>query len=169
MRYLTVGLGIRQGSKVSHKFADALYLKEVRGCEMSKKRLHAPSSPESELIEIYEDLSSLDEAVRLRAAQALVVKHVQSGTFRDQNVLRILRRLLRGLSSGRKAARIGFSIALTESLTRVCKNSGQAELDLEVPATLFRNLKEQTDVNIQSSKQVGSKGLANRPSTDFAG
>lgn len=121
---------------------------------MSKKRPHESSTQDSQLIEIFEDLSSLDENIRLTAAHTLIVKHVESRTFEDPLVERILRRLVRGLSSGRKAARVGFSVALAESLNSLIKNASHAQAVSNVSASLLQSLRDQTEVNFQSTKQV---------------
>ncbi|PYH78239.1 hypothetical protein BO82DRAFT_291688 [Aspergillus uvarum CBS 121591] len=70
-------------------------------------------------IEIYEDLASETDAVRLQAAAALVAQFTPDQAPTAEHIDRALARLFRGLCSSRKAARIGFSIALTEVLVQV--------------------------------------------------
>ena len=79
---------------------------------MTKKRPREKRDVNIQLVEIFEDLASESEEVRLKAATLLLARENLS---RD-DVLETLRRLIRGLCSGRKAARPGFSIALTEFL-----------------------------------------------------
>ena len=86
---------------------------------MSKKRRREPANVDVKLVEIYEDLASENDEIRLKAAQALVSKFTPDQEPTDEQVEKALQRLFRGLSSGRKAARIGFSIALTEILSQV--------------------------------------------------
>lgn len=68
-------------------------------------------------VELYEILSSEDAAERLNAATAII-----SGLFDGEGVeeatlqRHLERRLFRGLASGRKGARLGFSLVITEIL-----------------------------------------------------
>lgn len=69
-------------------------------------------------MDLYDDLASNDEEVRIKAAEALVNKILQgekSGNpEKGTDLLYALKRLVKGLSSGRESARLGFSVALTE-------------------------------------------------------
>jgi DNA polymerase phi len=85
---------------------------------MSKKRPREVTAPDTRLIEIYDDLANEDEEIRLKAAHALLSQFSSKDTTIEQRKT-ILKRLFRGLCSGRKAARLGFSIALTEFLSQV--------------------------------------------------
>ncbi|KKK26584.1 hypothetical protein ARAM_007229, partial [Aspergillus rambellii] len=84
-----------------------------------KKRRREPFNVDTKLVEIYEDLASENDEIRLKAAQALVSQFTPDKEPTDELVKRALQRLFRGLCSSRKAARIGFSIALTEILSQV--------------------------------------------------
>jgi DNA polymerase phi len=86
---------------------------------MSKKRRREHVSVDVQLVEIYEDLSNEDDEVRLNAAQKLVSRFSSEQNPSEEQIEKALKRLFRGLCSGRKAARIGFSVALTELLTQV--------------------------------------------------
>ena len=81
---------------------------------MGHKRRRENVTEVSKRTEVYEDLAHLDAPVRLKAAQTLLTE-VVPGADTDQ-LKEILRRLFRGLCSGRKAARLGFSVALTGML-----------------------------------------------------
>ncbi|KAI9367618.1 DNA polymerase phi-domain-containing protein [Aspergillus egyptiacus] len=85
----------------------------------SKKRRREPVNVDTKLVEIYEDLASENDEIRLKAAQALVSQFTPDKKPTEEQVRRTLQRLFRGLCSSRKAARIGFSIALTEILSQV--------------------------------------------------
>lgn len=85
---------------------------------MSKKRPREATAPDTRLIEIYDDLANEDEEIRLKAAHALLSQFSTKETTIEQQKT-ILKRLFRGLCSGRKAARLGFSVALTEFLSQV--------------------------------------------------
>lgn len=59
----------------------------------------------------FESLTSDDEQTRLEASYAILsgLEHKSAETCH-----KVLERLLKGLASGRKSARIGFSVTLTE-------------------------------------------------------
>ncbi|KAL8667479.1 MAG: hypothetical protein Q9202_000695 [Teloschistes flavicans] len=87
--------------------------------DATKKRRRGLSSVDTQLVEIYEDLSNESENIRLKAARALLHKcSPDNGRLPDGKLSEVVRRLIRGLCSGRKAARLGFSIALTELLAQ---------------------------------------------------
>jgi DNA polymerase phi len=69
-------------------------------------------------MELYEELVSNEEARRINAAEQLVRKIVEGNkggsTEKALDLTYGLNRLVKGLSSGRESARLGFSIALTE-------------------------------------------------------
>ncbi|MCJ1468835.1 DNA-directed DNA polymerase [Pseudocyphellaria aurata] len=83
---------------------------------MTNKRRRKTSMVDTQLVEIYEDLANVEEEIRLKAAQTLLLKIAPEAGLASQQIHEILRRLIRGLCSGRKAARLGFSVALTEFL-----------------------------------------------------
>ena len=85
----------------------------------SKKRPREVKATDTQLIEIYDDLANEDEEIRLKAAYALLSQFSASTTTTIEQHKTILKRLFRGLCSGRKAARLGFSVALTEFLSQV--------------------------------------------------
>lgn len=82
------------------------------GVEPAQKRRREYSEQDAKLANIYNDLANEVKEVRIRAAASLV----QVSSKNDAPVDRILQRLIRGLCSGRKAARSGFAVALTEVL-----------------------------------------------------
>ncbi|KAJ5949198.1 hypothetical protein N7454_000782 [Penicillium verhagenii] len=84
-----------------------------------KKRRREGYNIDVKLVEIYEDLASEKDEIRLKAAQGLVSQFTPDQNPSDEQIKKVLSRLFRGLCSSRKAARIGFSIALTEILTQV--------------------------------------------------
>jgi hypothetical protein len=92
--------------------------REVLLVKMSKKRPREVTAPDTRLIEIYDDLANEDEEIRLKAAHALLSQFSNKETTIELQKT-ILKRLFRGLCSGRKAARLGFSVALTEFLSLV--------------------------------------------------
>ncbi|CAG8051443.1 unnamed protein product [Penicillium olsonii] len=86
---------------------------------MGFKRRREPHNVDVKLVELYEDLASEKDDIRLKAAQGLVSQFTPDKNPADEQIKKVLSRLFRGLCSSRKAARIGFSIALTEILTQV--------------------------------------------------
>lgn len=122
---------------------------------MSKKRRREQSSGDTQLVEIYEDLANENEEVRLKAAQSLLSRFSPENCPANVEVLKTLKRLIRGLCSGRKAARLGFSVALTELLVQLLgpveKDAPSLGLSL---AELIDLLKEQTTIGGNVSGQV---------------
>ncbi|KAJ5701853.1 hypothetical protein N7488_009401 [Penicillium malachiteum] len=96
-----------------------------------KKRRREAYNVDVKLVEIYEDLASEKDEIRLKAAQGLISQFTPDKNPTDDQIKKVLLRLFRGLCSSRKAARIGFSIALTEMLTQIfaVKREG-SELEL---------------------------------------
>ena len=125
-----------------------------------RKRPREVFSPVTELIEVYEDLASIDENVRIKAAHTLLTKHVNGGLVSGHDIDQIIDRLVRGLCSGRKAARVGFAIALTETLTSIVTKPNEERNHLPDVASLLYTLREQTVASSRPSNQVclhGSK------------
>lgn len=103
----------------------------------SKKRRREPINVNTKLVEIYEDLASENDEVRLKAAQALVSQFTPDKNPEDEQIQKTLQRLFRGLCSSRKAARIGFSIALTEVLSQIfAAGAERPSAALDVPGVL---------------------------------
>lgn len=84
-----------------------------------RKRRREPVNVDVKLVEIYEDLANENDEIRLKGASELLSRFTADKEPSDEDVEKVLKRLLRGLCSSRKAARIGFSIALTELLCQV--------------------------------------------------
>src|SRR6516225_9954348 len=105
---------------------------------MSKKRRREAPSVDTRLVEIYEDLANEDETVQLRAAQAFLSHLSPENNPTEEALRKALRRLFRGLCSGRKAARLGFSITLTELLAQLFPdgNDGPREFTLGLEEVL---------------------------------
>lgn len=87
--------------------------------KISKKRKRDYDETALALAEVYSNLADEDEMIRLKAAQTLLERFSDPSTTNPDQITTALKRLLRGLCSSRKAARIGFSIALTEFLSQV--------------------------------------------------
>ncbi|KAL8860427.1 MAG: hypothetical protein Q9178_003086 [Gyalolechia marmorata] len=112
---------------------------------MSKKRPHGQTSVDTQLVEIYDDLANEDEEIRLKAAHAFLIKFSPKDNHSSEQLFETLRRLVRGLCSGRKAARIGFSVALTEFLSQHWGALSHTEGTLQI-SSLIDVLVKQTEV-----------------------
>lgn len=121
---------------------------------MSKKRRREQPPVDTQLIEIYEDLANIDENIRLKAAQALLTNFVANGKSTGEQLNEIVRRLFRGLCSGRKAARLGFSVVLTELLREILGSSGKGRAGGPKVLELVGILKEQSQLSSNVSGQV---------------
>jgi len=81
-----------------------------------KKSRHY-SEQDRKLASFYESLSDESNDVRIKAAKNLLLELQPQKISGKANIIEtVLKRLIRGLCSGRKAARFGFFIALTELL-----------------------------------------------------
>jgi DNA polymerase phi len=95
--------------------------------------------------DLYDLLSSIDEDDRKHAAQYLISgllgdpeKPDDTGSPEPVLERHLFKRLLRGLASGRKAARVGFSLLLTEILRQLFGEQNLAET--KYPALTFERL-----------------------------
>nr|POE75804.1 dna polymerase v [Quercus suber] len=82
----------------------------------SRKRRLEHGKVDTHLATIYSDLADDVQTVRLKAAGSLLKELSTKSPDRNQRIKDCLGRLVRGLCSGRKAARLGFSVALSEVL-----------------------------------------------------
>lgn len=122
---------------------------------MSKKRRRELKSVDLQIVEIYEDLANENESIRLKAAQTLLLKICPDEKAETVDVAEVLRRLIRGLCSGRKAARLGFSVALTECLSQIqISTTVNAQKQLQ-NLELVDILEQQTQISGNVSGQVG--------------
>ena len=122
---------------------------------MSRKRPREALAVDTQLVEIYEDLANENEEIRLPATHALLAKASPESGLTAEQLKEILRRLIRGLCSGRKGARLGFSIALTElqSLLFDCNAKHVLPMNIE---DFIQLLKNETEVAGSVSGQVSA-------------
>ena len=123
---------------------------------MSRKRLREHPTVDIHLVEIYEDLANVDEKIRLKAAYRLLTEFVHEQKASGEQLNEILRRLIRGLCSSRKAARLGFSVALTELLVELFGHTKKHVDGLQALPELLETLKGQTHVTSNVSGQVSN-------------
>ena len=127
---------------------------------MTKKRKREQPSCDTQLVGVYEDLANENEEVRLKAAHNLLSRCSPESSPTGEEVLKILKRLIRGLCSGRKAARLGFSVALTELLIELLgpTRTDVPNLDLSI-SELIGLLKDQTHIGGNVSGQVSQMSM----------
>ena len=123
---------------------------------MPKKRPRERSTVDTHLVEIYEDLASVDEKIRLKAAHSLLTEFIHQEKASGEQLNEILRRLIRGLCSSRKAARLGFSVALTEFLIELFGHNHKHVEVFQNMTELLETLKVQTHITGNLSGQVSS-------------
>lgn len=119
---------------------------------MSKKRKRELDETSTALVEVYNSLADENESTRMKAAQSLLEKFSDPSQCSPDQISTALRRLIRGLCSSRKAARIGFSITLTEFLSQVFSfTDAQRGVD---EAQVVKVLETQTSPAESVSRQV---------------
>lgn len=122
---------------------------------MSKKRRREQVSANAQTVEIFEDLANEDEEIRLKAAKALLSISSYEKNPGIDRLNTILRRLIRGLCSGRKAARLGFSVALIEFLVQLFgSDKGYTGDSFPDVSEIIGGLEEQTQIGSNVSGQV---------------
>lgn len=127
----------------------------------AKKRSREPFNIDTRLVEIYEDLASEKDDIRLKAAYELVSQFTADRGPSDEVVRKTLQRLFRGLCSSRKAARVGFSIALAEVLAQVFASGKYPQPGLDFPEVLDI-WEAQSDASGSESGQVCALGDEDR-------
>ena len=122
---------------------------------MPKKRPRDPYNVDVKLVEIYEDLANEKDEIRLKAARELVLRFTPDSNPTEDQIEKSLERLFRGLCSGRKAARVGFSIALTEVLSQVFSSPKGISLQGLSISRILDIWKCQSHISGTNSGQVG--------------
>ncbi|KAJ9648911.1 DNA-directed DNA polymerase [Coniosporium tulheliwenetii] len=84
---------------------------------VARKRQY--TEEDAKLAKIYEHLASEAETDRIEAAKELISRLDPGNSSTSASAEKILRRLIRGLCSGRKAARLGYGVALAEVLRKL--------------------------------------------------
>jgi len=123
---------------------------------MLRKRRREPVNVNIERVAIYEDLAHENEEIRLKAAQLLLSSVAPDQNPTKEELEKIFKRLFRGLCSGRKAARLGFSVALTELLVQYIVNQDLASASTVHIADVLQTLEDQTRISGHVSGQVST-------------
>ena len=123
------------------------------------KRKRSIHDIDTDLVEIYEDLANEDNEVRLKSAKLLCTQYFPRNVFDRRRTIEIVRRLIRGLCSGRKAARLGFSVALVEYLSQVSLKEVPSDdadgMNVLSVDTLLDLVRSQTKLTGDIAGQVG--------------
>jgi exonuclease V gamma subunit len=129
------------------------------------KRRRQYTEEDAKLAVLFGDLSSETEGVRMNAAKEVVKKFLPQNDPAAQAVDRAIIRLIRGLCSNRKAARLGFGIALTEILHQLFGPGSTPLEGLEVSAENVVDLViERTKPDASAAGQVSSLLFESRDS-----
>jgi DNA polymerase phi len=83
---------------------------------LNQKRQRQFTELDEKFAQIYEKLADDSSDVRLAAAKDLLAELSSEESSNSETLEKVLKRLIRGLCSGRKSARYGFFVALTELL-----------------------------------------------------
>ncbi|TKA80711.1 hypothetical protein B0A49_01114 [Cryomyces minteri] len=122
----------------------------------SVKRQRKYTDEDAKLVSIYENLADEAEETRKKAAKDLLLTLSPSQNPSTDFIKKALTRLIRGLCSGRKAARPGFFIALTEALRLLFGPESEAipGLGLSVDGIVDEvNAKTQADANVDGPER----------------
>lgn len=127
--------------------------KSVDATHPSRKRRIEYTEIDAKIASYYNDLSDDVKSIRLKAAADLIRALSDA---EPEKVDKALTRLIRGLCSSRKAARSGFSVALTEVFRLTLKHTETTSggLDLALPSLISRVL-DTTTPDVKSNSQVG--------------
>ncbi|KAK5169056.1 DNA-directed DNA polymerase [Saxophila tyrrhenica] len=100
-----------------------------------QKRLKR-TKDDAELATIYEELSNEVQEVRNRAAARLLKSITKDSNALDERLDAAEKRLIRGLCSGRRAARLGFSVTLAEVFRLRLRHTAEAAEGISLSSTL---------------------------------
>ncbi|KAF3049498.1 hypothetical protein E8E11_006495 [Didymella keratinophila] len=113
--------------------------------EVPAKRRRQLNEEHVKLSKLYEDLAAESDEVRFEAAKQLIVKFSPESNPAAKEVETALTRLIKGLCSQRKAARVGFSLTLTELLRQIFGGVKVEGLDQDV-ASIIKMVDEKTEI-----------------------
>jgi DNA polymerase phi len=125
------------------------------GSGESAKRKRQSTDAKLELSKLYEDLAAETDETRLKAAEQLILRFTPQNNPSAHDVQEVLNRLVRGLCTQRKAARLGFCVTLTELLRQLLGKQkifiDGLELDVD---SLLKRIDKQTKVEGNASGMV---------------
>lgn len=106
------------------------------------KRRRQANEADLKLIKLYDALAAESDETRLEAAKQLIVTFSPENAPSAHQVEKALHRLVRGLCSQRKAARVGFCITLTELLRQLFVQSKTPIPDFNLDANSILEMVE---------------------------
>lgn len=115
--------------------------------EAPTKRRRQVNEEHLKLSKLYDDLAAESDDLMFEAAKQLIVKFSPESKPAGKDVQVALGRLIKGLCSQRKAARVGFSLTLTELLRQIfgSRKNEIDGLDLDV-ASIIKLVEQKTKV-----------------------
>lgn len=134
---------ITMGSKNRKREREPVQAENIE--EAPAKRRRQLNEEHLKLSQLYEDLAAESDEVRFEAAKQLIVKFSPESGPAAKDVETALTRLIKGLCSQRKAARVGFSLTLTELLRQLFTGVKIEGLDHNV-ASIIKMVDEKTEV-----------------------
>jgi hypothetical protein len=121
------------------------------------KRRRPKDGDTVKLSQLYNDLTAESEETRLEAAQQFITKFALENEPQAEELRRAIVRLVRGLCSARKAARLGFFVTLTELLRQ---NLGQQGSNTEGSKLGVDGLINLFEENTKVEKSASGKVVA---------
>jgi DNA polymerase phi len=142
------------GSKARKRDRDSAPGEDV--VEAPAKRRRGINEEQAKLVKLYDDLAAESDAVRFDAAKQLIEKFSPENAPSAKEVETVISRLIKGLCSQRKAARVGFSLTLTELLRQIFgpKSSPIEGINHDV-ASLIKLVEDKTTVEGNVPGRVG--------------
>ncbi|KAK3670641.1 DNA-directed DNA polymerase [Recurvomyces mirabilis] len=135
---------------------------EIDDVHPSRKRRLEFSKTDAKLAKIYGELAEHDSKLRLQAAIELLETIKSTSSQQDELITRVLERLIKGLCSSNKAARLGFSVALSE-VVRLALDRASAGAPTPVDLTsLTARCIELTQPDLKASGQQSRDCLLGR-------
>lgn len=131
------------GSKTQKRERDVDQVEKVD--EAPAKRRRQSIDDQVKLSKLYVDLAAEEDDIRFEAAKQIIVRFAPENKPAAKDVEEALVRLIKGLCSQRKAARVGFSLTLTEFLRQIFgeKKSEIEGLELDV-ASIIKMVEDKT-------------------------
>jgi DNA polymerase phi len=128
------------------------------GEDAPAKRRRQMKEDKLKLSKLYEDLAAESDDVRFEAAKQLIVRFSPVSAPAAGEIEVALDRLITGLCSQRKAARVGFSLTLTEMLRQLFGQDTSTVEDANFDvASIIKMVEEKTKVEGNVPGRVGSR------------
>lgn len=133
-------------------------LDDAKAGKPSKKRRHL-SEKDIKFVKLYDDLANELEDVRNAATKSLLLELDPKSGKDSEAIEKCFTRLTRGINSNRKAARLGFSVALTQLLGQTYIDNPQSSALPIARAGIVEFVIKQTTPQGDFSNQVKPKSL----------